>query len=138
MQEQLVSFETAQLAKDKGFDWKVRSNYYTKEGIDHGKFISLGYFHESTNFNLANDLCSAPTQSLLQNWLREVHNLHIELILDGYQSDKNDLVDGEFLGYRVFIYKVGSPAPQPYQDLGMQDYEVILEVALQEALKLIS
>lgn len=59
MEEQLISFETAKLAHEKGFFYK--GMMYRKGGtLSDGKgFMS----------NL--DLYSAPTQSILQKWLRE-------------------------------------------------------------------
>lgn len=52
MKEELVSFETAKLAKEVGFN-QPRDEVYEPDFI-----------------------CTAPTQSLLQRWLREEHNIH--------------------------------------------------------------
>jgi hypothetical protein len=70
MKEELVSFETAKLLKEKGFDTPLNMFYR------HGK---LQTFVED-NYNLGiEELCSAPTQSLAQKWLREKHNIHVEI-----------------------------------------------------------
>ena len=136
MKDQLISTKTAQSAKEKGFDWEV---LHFVGVLDSGEIdpdiISMS---PATNWNTRTTLISVPTQSLLQRWLREVHNIHIELLLDGYKNlDNDDIVSDEFLCYRAFLYKVGSPVPKPYNDLGAKDYETILEVALQDALELI-
>lgn len=85
--EQLVSQNTAELAKKCGFDWEVLNFYHS------GKkpYLSTGLEYQSdrdvfSNWNngqgsyptKAEDvLCSAPSQSLLQKWLREVKNENI-------------------------------------------------------------
>ena len=119
MEEQLVSFETAKLANEKGFfEWT--QHRYNKKGL----------FNESKSWSI-----SAPTQSLLQKWLREVHNLHIE-ILPFFQDS--------LFGYNVCVYKtqrerieyelneINNPIHCDYKT-----YEEALEEGLQEALKLI-
>lgn len=69
IQEQYVSFETANLLKEKGFDEPTYGNYY----ID-------GRFEESCKVNWNKHFktpISAPTQAMAMQWLREVQNLHI-------------------------------------------------------------
>tara|TARA_R110000782_G_scaffold40108_2_gene92679 strand:- start:69 stop:428 length:360 start_codon:yes stop_codon:yes gene_type:complete len=75
MKEQLITFETAKLAKEKGF----------KMGNPHG-FVSRFYnpktkilLHYGRMGRLDFRECySAPTQSLLQKWLRDTQNIHLE------------------------------------------------------------
>lgn len=88
MQETLVSFKVAELAKKKGFN--VESlKFYTKPrskmyGLDEEgrpypiknipkKIYTVG---EDATLNTEN-VIFAPTQDLLQKWLREVHNISI-------------------------------------------------------------
>src|SRR5210317_1331625 len=99
MKEQLISFETAKLAKKKGFSHKV-SYFFYKDGSK-GYMSDIGEFvpnceadWNNTYEEIHKDKCSAPTQSLLQKWLREEHNLHVEL------SIFNDSV------YRVSIWQI--------------------------------
>ena len=82
MGEPLISFETAKLAKEKGFN--LRTKYFFKEKYtDKIEYETVHFNHaesdwnEPFKFNLAE--CSAPTQSLLQKWLREEHHLHITI-----------------------------------------------------------
>lgn len=96
MKEEIVSFGIAKLAKEKGF--KLGTNFYYEnsltESIDEedeksGPFgweigeinLGTGYFiNNDDRVDFSNDnwfLCSAPTQSQLQKWLREEHNLHV-------------------------------------------------------------
>ena len=71
MEEQLISFETAKLAKEKGFTYAYE--FYDKEGniVDFG---IVGGWTDCHDENYA-----APTQSLLQKWLREKHDIHFEI-----------------------------------------------------------
>ena len=71
MEEQLITFETAKLAKEKGFNWKV-SLHYESNG---NRFFDK----VECNFNNVELICSAPTQSLLQKFIRETRDVHIEI-----------------------------------------------------------
>jgi len=62
MNEQLISYETAELAKDKGFDEKHSDFYIDKR--KNGDFT---------------DLPCVP-QSFLQKWLREKHGMHAAIL----------------------------------------------------------
>ena len=109
MEEQLISFETAKLAKEKGFK-RLCDFSYDEDGT------ITGNCEQAYNF-------VAPTQSLLQKWLREKHKIHIEL-----QCDSN------YYKYFILIYYKTNCV------FSLDDsliYEEALEIGLQEALKLI-
>lgn len=104
MKDQIVSFKTAKLAKEKGFKG-VCYYYYDNKVLKY----TTGISQVSTK-----DTYLAPTQSLLQKWLREIHKIHIEITVhdfsDGYiwgsetvfSIDKNHMhsqYDGEFKTY---------------------------------------
>ena len=81
MEDEIVSFETAMLLKEKGFN-EPCSHYYEDNDL-----YKLGYYHgEGTGFVRNNSpidgrflcekmQCTAPTQSLAQKWLRETRNI---------------------------------------------------------------
>ena len=81
MEEEIVSFETAMLLKEKGFN-EPCSYYYEDDEL-----YKLGYYHgDGTGFSrndapindrfLCEEMqCTAPTQSLAQKWLRETRNI---------------------------------------------------------------
>ena len=65
--EDYVSFETAKLLKEKGFDGDFSKAYSTN-----GTLIS----------NFTEDCIIAPTLQMAMKWLREVHNLHCDIGYD--------------------------------------------------------
>jgi hypothetical protein len=85
MKETLISFETAKLAKEKEFDAEIL-NSYTNNGIlldidwDYPIHITNKQIKESTNscYNYYKGVI-APTQSLLQRFIRENRGIHIEI-----------------------------------------------------------
>lgn len=70
--EDYVSFETAKLLKEKGFDAPCK-NYYSlyTEDVKHNLQKKYGAKKNWNSFALA---ISRPSQSLVMKWLREVHH----------------------------------------------------------------
>jgi hypothetical protein len=131
MKDELVELETAILAKEKGFDincdWGVF--IYKKEFSRDGNKIEIGTIEPALNINNKDtngsdiyDTVAKPTQTLLQKWLREVHNIHIGMRL---RLLKNNIYACEVI-YRDY---------QTYAASG--GFEEVLEKALKEALSLI-
>ena len=89
MKDTLISFETAKLAKEKGFDLECKAAISSKT-----RDVIVSTFGTSNsqwaNISLKEypDLVSAPTQSLLQKWLREKHKIDIWLGKGGSKGDK--------------------------------------------------
>lgn len=126
MEEQLISFETAKLAKEKGF--KVKCNlYYSKSGAIKQRAIKEVRIE-------------APTQSFLQKWLREEHKLEIcvfkavtrseEYYITMLSDFNSGYMDFKYIEEGVFI------VDQKYFT-DFPSYEEALEKGLYEALKLI-
>ena len=125
MKEQLITFETAKSATEKGCEnktpHKLRRDYYNHLGEINGDVTEYikAYVNKNRTSNL--ETIDAPTQSLLQKWLREEHNLFVsvdkyEAKADSYFRSTNCIgIYGEF-----------------------KKYESALENGLQEALKLIN
>ena len=138
MDEQLISFKTAELAKDKGFSVSVINYYDKNKHCTYSEDYQTERLAES-NWNNGNGsyptlskevLCSAPTQSLLQKWLREVHNIYIEI--EHWHNEKEGFIK---CGYKVYT-KHENTGPYIYNNK-IITYEEALEKGLQEALKLI-
>jgi hypothetical protein len=127
MKEQLISLETAKFAKEKKFDWLTR--YYFSQ-INSEPFEthenSLDDYN-SSHWNEENgEWISRPTQSLLQKWLRDIHNIHVEILYEYKKENSSYDLNVEFEGISKF-----------YKSL-YNTYEEALEIGLQEGLKLIN
>ena len=70
--EDYVSFETAKLLKEKGFDEETRG-YYPIKGDATGRLM----FGSEYNHNHSQVQISAPTLQMAMKWLREEHKLFI-------------------------------------------------------------
>ena len=138
MEEKLVSFETAKLANEKGFDEVCSWLYYDPPkiiGKHHrtGQEYSLRLHH--CGARQYNFYSSPPkdklnryhvcTQSLLQKWLREVYN--IDVIINTYRSQENKW-------YKFFISQMSKVT---IKSDDYNTYEEALEQGLREALRLI-
>ncbi|MCI4437670.1 MAG: hypothetical protein JHC33_12760 [Ignisphaera sp.] len=158
MEEQLITFETAKLAKEKGFrmfkdsfkSTLIDSRNYDVQRysfyrvIKEEQMLNLNVGTNSSNINgllesyddkdfIVQKNYFAPTQSLLQKWLREVHNIDVFINRDGMFRKES---------YCIFIHdniKDISRLRPLDNDVfsGYFTYEEALEVGLQEALKLI-
>jgi hypothetical protein len=115
MSDTLVSFETAKLAKKKGFSG--RSNfYYIKSKVK----VHYSVYHQLHFSNIA-----ATSQGLLQRWIREVHKIHITITSISQES---------------WMYRITKPGQQLIEGSYGEDfytYEEALEEGLFQALKLI-
>ena len=124
MNEQLISFETAKLAKEKGFGGKELT---TLNGYFRGGVLCNIPCNNKADF-CHEDEFSAPTQSLLQKWLRKKYHL---IIIVAYQYEYDSTP------YSYWIYKEFQSLPINQWVNDLNTYEEALEVGLQEALKLI-
>ena len=72
IQESFVTFDTAKMLKEVGFDLPVNTSYSEDRKPEYDLFPD--------NFNRFQDKFSRPTQALAARWLREVH--HIDIVVD--------------------------------------------------------
>lgn len=132
IEEQFVSFDTAKLLKEAGFDVPCRGVYVTDR---------TGYyeFREYDNKQTKDDLCwntedgfqyeyLAPTQALAEKWLREVYNIAIYSLYDDDMEQWFYVVDAFTKNPVIDVFQSGSE---------YDSYEEALESGLQEAIKLI-
>tara|TARA_R110000822_G_scaffold36734_4_gene103202 strand:+ start:2779 stop:3144 length:366 start_codon:yes stop_codon:yes gene_type:complete len=119
MKEQLITFETAKLAKEKGFDIDIPMRYYKvgKETL----LSHIAFLGKDT------DVGQASTQSLLQKWLEREHSIFINITTN---TSVNEILETDFT---LVSWKFPPMKLEYYLD----KYEGI-ENALQEALKLIN
>jgi hypothetical protein len=122
--EEIVTYEVAKLAKEKGFNEKC--NFYYQKGV----ISTDGCFNR---YNKGVEyICSAPTQSLLQRWLREEKGVTIcvDIFDDGWFFDISTFYKQDTGVYEVDIpYKSSSVSPV------YDTYELALEDAIKFTLK---
>lgn len=133
MKEQLINFETAKLAKEKRFDVEfiedVNAQIYdsNKELTKYNYYMYCFSLEELEEYE-DEILYLAPAQSFLQKWLREEHNIHINI-------NTFYFIDIKKFGYEIedIVYDDGALILSGTQG----KYEEALEKGLYEALKLI-
>lgn len=159
MKEQLITFKTAELAKEKG----LNDHFFHKKGEDSSRWVESNFCFDpndssrtlqSWSDNISNStnerlerLISVFSQSLLQRWLREKHWIDISIVKVCVGSDEMEYAyeiqylpkkfhqTKRHVQYLIDIesFKIG---PSSYSGAWFT-YEEALEKALQEALKLI-
>lgn len=150
MEEQLVTSETAKLAKEKGFEVPtypayIGNKFYENEdkpnGYDgHDLATKENWNRKDWVFTKDGGGCfgckddpkyfeaySVPTQSLLQKWLREQYKIHVENNHEGDDTFICRVSEGNNIG-RSFVSELSE----------QYEFAKVLEEGLQEALKLIN
>lgn len=99
MHEERIKFDTAKLAKEKGFDIDTNGFFYPlreeTKNIDGlaivGKLRYSLVDSSGVEFKKDNNYALAPTQSILQKWLRDVHGNDVFVIrsIDKYYPVNN-------------------------------------------------
>lgn len=131
MENTLVSFETAKLAKKKGFDINLNNKVYVND-----KPI-LREFPLALNITVST-FAFACEQSLLQKWLREKHGIHIQIFIETYSYGMQ--INMQVLHLETVDEKLRSSDKSTgwYGDNGeYKTYEEALEAGLLIGLKLI-
>ena len=131
MEDTIITFEIAKLAKEKGFDGNCYA-FYEKEFMrNDGKIIyTFGpqcnkNYLESEYKRHNNGKYLAPTQSLLAKWLREKCSLYVYPIL-------------QYPYYGYEIRKIQDDDKLLKEEIQIGDnFEEAYEIGLQEVLKLI-
>lgn len=154
MEEQLILFETAKLAKEKGL---ILNNdyYYSLYGLKKHSYKKSDYYlhKDLDDIVLYKGNCNshiiypcplyepyyfAPSQSLLQRWLREVHNIHVNCIPNFKTTWSQYHLGIVFKNNenKVDMIIIKEDTSTVINKL-FNTYEEALEVGLQEGLKLI-
>ena len=119
--EQFVSFDTAKMLKEAGFDVPCTSQY-----TDNG----FGWDNLSrVNYNSCESLFSRPTQALAARWLREVHHYAV-CVWFSKDHEKWFYAHGN-------IDSIVFDTDYIISEYIFDSYEQALEAGLQEAIKLI-
>ena len=129
IEEQFVSFDTAKMLKEAGFEANLKTKYVEEEK-DEWVFWDSGA--KRSDYNYFDDTIACPTQALAARWLREVHRIVVDATFIPPSTDGN--------AWRYFIGEMddmvwnGDYVPS---DEFYETYEAALEAGLKEAVKLI-
>ena len=136
MKEQLISFETAKLLREKGFGGPGYTTEYSYQCIPGGNyFLSQTPQNNQSKFDGTIGLYpggypgySAITQSVCQKWLRKEHN--IEFVIKPFHD--SSIHKTTYVADPIHI-----PTGRTSRIARQDSYEEALEKGLQEALNLI-
>lgn len=146
MKLQTVTYETSELAKGAGFDWKTLYYYvviksptnfrkngevvetvkkrWSLQNNEGDVFIN----HNSKKYNRF----AAPEQELLRQWLREVHSVEISIVPMKSSRKTKRLYEGHIFLYDQKGVIVAGGETLPHLLL-FSNYEDCLEATLQES-----
>lgn len=162
MEDIRITFETAKLAKKKGFDIKGQNVFDLKNNNKIINFKDLaiqefiddvetaGYLDKAFNYlkediNRTDDnndkhyYLLAPTQSLLAKWLREKYDIEINITRMPPEAIKSSFNKGNkrIKKYNMWVWSLNGNPRIENPSLFFDNYEEAFEIGLQEALKLI-
>lgn len=124
LHDEIITYEVAKLAKEKGFPQDVFGTCEMKSScyLEDERFYKDGCIYPIEN------AYTAPTQSLLQRWLREIHAIDIDIypIFPDGEPYKRE--------YGCQVYAVGK-SNKPFRIGYAKTYENMLESALKYALE---
>ena len=142
--EENCTYEVAKLAKEKGFDEKVYHYYqiinkHYRECQDRIEPYIFSFKLETddcfTRYNKASeDVISAPTQSLLQRWLREERGIQIYIDSDLDFDDETFVYEWQIANKENFD-NGGFEIHRYNSEESHSTYELALEDALKYALE---
>ena len=127
--EDYVSFETAKLLKEKGFDEAVRFEYHNviNKNTKPTFHRHLRNFNGSEYSGLHSQWYSAPTLQMAMKWLREVHSKSIEVKSQGLKSTE--------IGWITEIYNLENQDEEYHNPFTKTSYEEACEAAIKYCLE---
>lgn len=152
MRDTLISFETAKLANEKGFDEGCLYRYPIQDFCNWDCDYNTSYrtgkaFKKIWGFDDEEQekyIIDAPTQSLLQKWLRENYFIEIKIEPLGWDTDKHWAYRGavyKFEKISDFYYaqekSIGLVSDNKNDGFIFRSYEEVLEKGLIVGLSLI-
>lgn len=132
--EQYVTFETARLLKEAGFNCRVK-RYFRRPGFSsEPKEMSL---LTAMDINREPMSYSCPTQALAARWLREVHGIHVSsgIFMDSANDSDGKTVD-EWTFWSFDLFDNSGRIIEESDDR-YDTYEEALEAGLKHCLELI-
>ena len=123
--ETRITYITAMLAKEHGFTLKYCDAIFNKSEL-----VEMSC---DSDFVKDRDWYLAPSQTVLREWLRMEHFIHIIIIPYGFMGGE-DLINHD----NTFSYFIYDNDKYITDGVDFLTYEDALEIALREALKLVT
>lgn len=152
MKEKRIDLETAKLAKERGFNKKTSKSWKQPVVTPRGTCDKLAreYRIEKTNdryssfteISYPNEDFPAPTQSLLSKWLRETHNIDVDVTRDPevhYKDEVRWIVKvSDWNDIKRIKYSIAElKHPNHSHFIDFKSFEEAFEVGLVEGLKMV-
>ena len=139
--EDYVSFETAKLMKEKGFNEYCKSVYHVGSICS---VASLGYHYnegygavveekQNSDFGKYDNAISAPTLQMAMKWLREVQQISVEALPDWFDSNHTNIHDGWYCEVR-YLTNMSYDADY-FEHKKYDSYEKAVEAAIKYCLE---
>lgn len=134
IQEDYVSFETAKLLKEKGFDENTPVNYFVGDDKPRGCIVGERIHHKKLECD--EHLIACPTLQMAMKWLREKYNYHIIAIPKyGDVEYMPGQWQEEFLGWKYTIIPFNGNksimSPSVYSITTESAYEAAIKYCLE-------
>ena len=129
VEEAYVSFETAKLLKEKGFNESCYQKY------DNEGYLSFNHVGYINNEKSCDDFCAlAPTQQMAMRWLREEYKLAINIRIACKKTISYvfDIWDFEIIHPNKFV---GGTIDLREQQFDFKSYEQAAEAAIKYCLE---
>lgn len=121
IQEEYVSFDTAKMLKEAGFECNGEY-YYDKHGN-----VEPGLYAEDDDY-------PRPTQSLAARWIREVHKLHIFCMQSNHPYSDPSVDEWEWC---YIVTRINQPNVYLACEMEFITYEQAMDAGIQKALEII-
>lgn len=129
--EDYVSFETAKLLKDKGFDECTSITYFIGDDKPRGCVVGEMIHHPKAKEDM--HLIDCPTLQMAMKWLREVHKLDIDVSIEYFSIEYKN-------SKKVYYYSVLKKTAIRdidclHSETGFDSYEQAAEAAIKYCLE---
>ncbi len=129
--DEICTYEVCKLAKEKGFPQHIGDDAYIKEN-EYDDEYEVGCCYPIQFIPDYLPTITAPTQSLLQRWLREERGIIVDVVLDWQYN-----IEAEEIRYQ---YRIGSKRRMTIggvqaRGISCDRYFATYELALEDALK---
>ncbi len=127
IKEDYVSFETAKLLKERGFNEKCRGCYRSEfDDCDNAVVVLEEWMAQSYNNDFKDEgfLCSAPTLQMAMKWLREKRSLEI------YPYHNSSIIYNSKWWYEIIKYPNSVAEYECGKDEEVETYEQACEMAI--------